>query len=750
MGTSQKPPVLLYIDAYDSFANNIIVLLRRLLNAKVEVIRIDEPQFSRTNQSSFFEYICQFDAVIAGPGPGTPEKAEDIGLIANLWNLPEKYTVPVLGICLGFQSLVLSHGGSIYRLENPQHGIVTHVVHSNRSIFKGIGDVRVTQYNSLAVKLDDAREYLQPLAYHRDLGTNSLILSAVCHRDPQKPHWGVQFHPESVCTNAAGAEIVRNWWQETLKWNQTHRQTKARQASVNDTSRETPRPRSATSRAPADGSSRSVSIQYKLIADNSISVDRLKDIADLTGCHLLLLESVQKAPGVPIHPETGRFTIAGFCNEETKRILYYTSNSRVEVRNGLNEILNEQGPTDLWKYLKVFLSSLNIMGRGDKESPFWGGLLGFVSYETALESIAVEGTIQCARPDVCLAFVERSIVIDNVANRIWIQSTKSEDDDWLAKVHLALTGSDEGDHAVLIEDPLPLKAANICLPEKEAYAQSVRTCKEEIRAGNSYELCLTTEGVLSLPAATTKSDHAWKLYERLRELNGAPFAAYLRFGAEGSESAVSGVSSSPERFLSWDRKGHFQFRPIKGTLKKTPGMTQEQAERYFESTKERAENLMIVDLIRHDLNGVLPFGEAQTTKLMSVEEYATVYQLVSVVEGNLSFQTEYTTGVDVLAASLPPGSMTGAPKKRSCELLREIEQNRTRGIYSGVIGYLDVGGGGDFSVAIRTAFSWDQEQRDGYDFWHIGAGGAITAQSDENAEYAEMLTKLEAVLRIFN
>ena len=125
---------------------------------------------------------------------------------------------------------------------------------------------------------------------------------------------------------------------------------------------------------------------------------------------------------------------------------------------------------------------------------------------------------------------------------------------------------------------------------------------------------------------------------------------------------------------------------------------------------------------------------------MSVEEYETVFQLVSVIEGYLT-----GSGTHVLAASLPPGSMTGAPKKRSCDLLRMIEGDKARGLYSGVIGYFDVGGGGDFSVVIRSAFKWDDEE-----YWQIGAGGAVTALSEPEAEWQEMLAKRENVLRAFS
>lgn len=142
-------------------------------------------------------------------------------------------------------------------------------------------------------------------------------------------------------------------------------------------------------------------------------------------------------------------------------------------------------------------------------------------------------------------------------------------------------------------------------------------------------------------------------------------------------------------------------------------------------------------------DGFFRIENVHVPKLMTIEEYETVYQLVSVIEGSMSPTSVAQTGVSVLARSLPPGSMTGAPKKRSCELLRQLENDQARGLYSGVLGYLDVGGSGDFAVVIRTAFKWDCEAT-----WRIGAGGAITALSDVEGEWQEMLAKRERVLDV--
>jgi anthranilate/para-aminobenzoate synthase component I len=222
-----------------------------------------------------------------------------------------------------------------------------------------------------------------------------------------------------------------------------------------------------------------------------------------------------------------------------------------------------------------------------------------------------------------------------------------------------------------------------------------------------------------------------------------------------------------------------QCRPIKGTVSKGVGITAADAHDILSTPKERAENLMIVDLVRHQLHGVYGAGNVQVTQLMQVEEYETVWQLVSVVEGSpLSVtsrqlqmsddswvdnkdpasastspirDTEQMLGLDAFTKSLPAGSMTGAPKKRSCELLQDLENGQRRGVYSGVLGYLDIGGGGDFSVVIRTAVKIDAPNPASAveDIWSIGAGGAITALSDPQTEFDEMLAKFATTAAAF-
>jgi para-aminobenzoate synthetase len=258
------------------------------------------------------------------------------------------------------------------------------------------------------------------------------------------------------------------------------------------------------------------------------------------------------------------------------------------------------------------------------------------------------------------------------------------------------------------------------------YLADIATCEQHLRDGESYELCLTN----SIAAELDVDPLA--LYIELRRVNPAPFASYLRFG----DLAV--LSSSPERFLSVDREGGAEAKPIKGTSPRGADADEDTrlAARLRDDEKNRAENLMIVDLLRNDLGSVCAVGSVEVPSLMAVESYETVHQLVSTVRGQLR---PGTSAVECARACFPPGSMTGAPKLRTVEILARLE-GRARGIYSGAVGYFGLGGGCDLSVTIRTIVL------DGATAT-IGAGGAIVLQSDPEQEYEEMLLKALAPLR---
>ncbi|KAK4997160.1 para-aminobenzoate synthase, (PABA) [Elasticomyces elasticus] len=891
-------PRILFLDAYDSFTNNIIALVEREIHAVVTVIKIDDERFNSSTDSVFHRFLQGYDAVIAGPGPGHPAVPEDVGLIHHLWHLPREYLLPVLGICLGFQSLALAYGATVKRLREPRHGLVTRVSHWGSSLFRNVGETNATQYHSLRVELDahaqacqyddvdrwpvvGACQFLEPLALDLTDVDNGPVLMAVRHIT--KPFWGVQYHPESICTNHEGRKIISNWWRDACAWKvaneqpydnnncptvisvtqQNHLTAMSEEpgpirdfspfpqsspastleilslaSSINDEfdlgtftpadldTSEVPKCHVVTSDGNADvpqpntvpSSSRCAHWLELNLSDGQIDIARIVE-GLCTGSDTVLLESgIRK--GQPINPETGRRSIIGCVDTSTMHVRYYSSTNVLHIKHvdgtSTQQLSSIYG---VLQYLERFLEARKAT-TGLSDSPFWGGFVGFMSYEAGLETIHVPPSNPSTNhPDLWFAFVERSIIFDHVKKKAYVQSIRIDDYEWLHSTQSSIYMATHQSVMTGTNDSLPTPADKRpwlppCIsssPIQEAYCDSVRTCQEHIRAGSSYELCLTEQTIIE------SSEAPWTLYKRLRKYNPAPFGSYIRFsspdyGVCQKTPGVSIVSSSPERFLSWSRDGLCQFRPIKGTVKKSPGMTRAGAEAVLNSAKERAENLMIVDLIRHDLHGVVGADNVEVKKLMGVEEYETVYQLVSVIEGRLPssrlsaalplvdtastsqlvdtcmdnetatqtsevvshyvsrvhgsiltgtlpaegkhfLQTrpfsakarsgEHKSGIDVLAASLPPGSMTGAPKKRSCELLQQIEGNQ-RGIYSGVIGYLDIGGGGDFSVVIRTAFRWDDEKA-----WHVGAGGAVTAKSTPEGEYEEMLAKRESTLKAF-
>ncbi|KAI0153142.1 para-aminobenzoate synthase [Xylariaceae sp. FL1272] len=820
---------ILFVDAYDSFSNNIVGLLQECLEVDVTLVHMDDENVGQ----NLHEMLSTFDAVVVGPGPGHPAIPSDVGFITRLWDLDDAQLIPILGICLGFQSLSYAHGAQVKRLRRARHGIVGPVSHNDTDIFAGIGELNATQYHSLHVDIGSREDYdmvlrrpstpcpsLQPLAWDLEDAKNGPILMGVRHTT--KPFWGVQFHPESICTSEAGKRMVQNWWAEARKWSSWPRLRDRRPESVQAQGpievgdAASPPPRESFRAPNLAQELRSVLGGEDILvrwgrhrAAASITATGLVEALGYTRNEVVLLDSQEHA--------RGRFSILGLVvPSKTMKVTYSVWNRT--LRYGIDEMssLALESIDEVWPILKEALDMHDpckhnvssgekvhtsfpppgldsyVAGHCPTDSPFWGGFMGYISYEAGLETIDVDlpaSNRQSSVPDINFVFIHRSIVIDHETSEVYIQSLLPRDWEWILStgrvVETLATGNEtvpcsgmqsipslkdeeakkQSDRAILDQ---MLASAQVSRPQEALYRSKVLRCQESLASGDSYELCLTDETQIVIPTNCDRRRlDAWQLYKKLRRNNPAPFGAFLRL------SDVIVASSSPERFLSWTRNGRCQFRPIKGTVYKSPSMSRELAHEILGSSKERAENLMIVDLIRHDLSGVVGAGNTWVTKLMVVEEYQTVYQLVSVIEGQLpDAKTEdglRASGIDVLRASLPPGSMTGAPKKRSCEILSEIEQ-RPRGVYSGVLGYLDIGGGGDFSVVIRTAVRdcdntdaagrcTDNGVRDSdgcsngrnghfetSETWRVGAGGAVTIQSTDEGEFEEMQVKASSVL----
>ena len=339
------------------------------------------------------------------------------------------------------------------------------------------------------------------------------------------------------------------------------------------------------------------------------------------------------------------------------------------------------------------------------ELPFTGGLIGYLGYECAQLTLPLTLRHRSPYPDAYFVRPQSFIVYDHKAEIAHLCALNGEGTNALLdRLERALAGADGGQEAQLSEGTW----AN---PD---YLGAIENAQDELRAGESYEVCLTD---------TYTAEASGDIYSELREYNPAPYAAHLLF--EGVEVA----SASPERFLTV-RGRDVEAKPIKGTI-----AADEDPALLTRDAKTRAENLMIVDLLRNDLSRVCEPDTVRVPRLMQVESYATVHQLVSTITGRLC---EGLTAVDAVRAAFPPGSMTGAPKLRTCEIIDRLECS-PRGVYSGALGYFGFDGQADLSVVIRTAVRAGNTLT-------VGAGGAIVLDSDAHAELAERNLKAQSVL----
>ena len=383
--------------------------------------------------------------------------------------------------------------------------------------------------------------------------------------------------------------------------------------------------------------------------------------------------------------------------------------------------------------------------------PFVGGAVGYFGYELAarFEALLLRAEDDLGLPDAILLFVDRVLAHDHASGASFALGLGFGDDLASAKTNAAqaaseLTRASEaskrsaqrgeaerstggagrsragtrwsgGARPPARRDPI----------DRAGYTKAIERAREEIAAGNLYQACLTRR------LERDFSGDAWALHLALRRRNPAPFACFF----ELPEAAI--VGSSPERFLAVDAEGRVESRPIKGTRRRggDPALDARERRALLASAKDRAENLMIVDLVRNDLGRVCELGSVEVPELMAVEDYATVFHLVSTVRGRLRRGCD---ALDALRAAFPPGSMTGAPKLAAIRLLDQLEPVR-RGVYSGAIGYLDARGGADLAVVIRTVVLAGARA-------YLHTGGGIVADSEPHAEWLETLVKARPLL----
>lgn len=326
-------------------------------------------------------------------------------------------------------------------------------------------------------------------------------------------------------------------------------------------------------------------------------------------------------------------------------------------------------------------------------------------------------------PQMALGFYEAVAVFDHQARSAHVEGSPAA----VERLHSALSAPEPAMQPAALERPLE------AIWSDSEYIGAAARARDYVRAGDVFQVNLSHRFTARLGGA----DAPLAVFRKLAQDSPAPFAAWLRLDADRVV-----ISNSPERFVSVDAAGHVETRPIKGTRPRggTPEDDARLAGELAASLKDRAENLMIVDLMRNDLARVCEVGSVKVPELFTVESFANVHHLVSSVTGQLS---PGRTVADLIAASFPPGSITGAPKVRAMEIIAELE-GEARGPYCGAMGWLGTDGKADFNVMIRTAGF----VRDG-NGWEVEArsGGAITIDSDPGDELAETHAKIAMLKR---
>ena len=638
----------------------------------------DEPIVVRNDELSWEEVAAlAVDNIVISPGPGRPEHERDVGVSLDVLQRAE---VPVLGVCLGHQALAHAAGGAIDHAPTVMHGRLSEILHDGYGLFAGIPQgFAAVRYHSLAVGA-------VPAALRVTAWTPEEVVMGLAHRS--RPLWGVQFHPESISTEHGGA-LLRNF--RDLTYAQRRRSPRAAPPAARTESGPRVHHRTLTGWRDPE------SVFVALFGDHD---------------HAVWLDSARAEPGL------ARFSFMGAADGPLGQVVRY------DVATGVLTVNGEDRHESVLDYCERELTRL----RADApELPFdfTCGFAGYLGYELKAEC---GGTLvhRSPLPDAALVFCDRLIAFDHDERRVHLLALADEPGAGAAEAWLATTER-RLDGLAPPAPPAPPGALTFTAREgRDAYLANVGACLHEIVEGESYEVCLTTElhsdGAIDPLAA----------YRALRARNPAPYAALLRLGD------VSVLSSSPERYLRVDRERIVESKPIKGTAPRAAHPLEDayRAAALRDDDKSRAENLMIVDLVRNDLGRVCALGSVEVPSLMAVESYATVHQLVTTVRGRLR---DDASAIACVRAAFPGGSMTGAPKLRTMEIIDRLEGG-PRGVYSGALGFLSVNGTADLSIVIRTLVAAPDGLR-------IGSGGAIVAASDPDAEHDEMLLKARAVLQ---
>ncbi|MEV0561443.1 aminodeoxychorismate synthase component I [Dactylosporangium sp. NPDC050588] len=673
----------LLIDNHDSFTYNLYQLLANFQGETLVVRNDDLAAWHRLD----FDHI---DRIVISPGPGRPDRAGDFGL--SLIAVRDQLR-PLLGVCLGHQGLCVVSGGRIVRAPEPMHGRASWIRHDGSELFEGLpSPFRAVRYHSLAaVDL--------PPAITCTARSDDDVVMAVRHE--RWPAWGVQFHPESISTEF-GAELLANFLRLTGGDPRRRRPGGAR------------RPVAQAQVGESSGQLR-------------VSWQRLESVPDPAAAISALFGEQDVAFWIDtlgVDSEDNAYTyVGGSGGPHSETVEYDLGRASVTVSRPDGQ---RTEAATIFDYLNPRLAAHRLAV--DAPAPLNLGYVGWFGYE--LKSLTTGAQRHTSPyPDAFFVLADRMLIIDHSASTAWLATLE---DDMTAPEAAAWRRSASDRLDRLPEEPMPdLGAEPECGPDVvlrhdlATYSHMIAACQEHIRDGETYEVCLTNH--LTIDADVDPLT----LFRILRQTSPAPFSTFFR------TKTLAIVGASPERFLTI-HDGSVRSKPMKGTRRRgsTPDEDEHLREDLRTSVKDRAENLMITDLVRNDLGLIAKPGTVRVEDLYRVQTYEHVHQMISVVCADVA---DGRSAIGCVQATFPGGSMTGAPKERTMSIIDDLE-GAARGIYSGASGFLSFDGGLDLSMVIRTFIVEPGRLT-------AGTGGAITALSDPQAEIDETLVKVRALLR---
>lgn len=708
----------LVIDNYDSFTHNLTSLMRKN-GCEVAVTAND-----RLDMNDLEDALTSGDleGMVISPGPKSP--AESGLCLDALVRCAGR--VPVLGVCLGHQIIAYAYGASVTESARPMHGVVSSIHHDGTGLFEGLPSTfAVTRYHSLVVREDGLPQTLRICARAEDGAVMAIAHASL-------PIYGVQFHPEAVLSRHGDA-LIRNFMRICARHAAKRRNKTREDVNADDMfsvsfenkrarTRKTPHTHCFDADAPNGNAKR------KTRGAKRASSTIIRAIPRSASC-AAVFDLVHNEPAA---------AFLDSCDREHERFSIIGLDPYLMLEDVRGICLRNKTPCD-----KPFLAALrhalesaeSAHHARDYNLPLVSGAIGYLSYDFGRRLVSPtvsRDDATGAMADARMVFYDRLIIEDKRRDAFFLiahgRNTPAERSiaELIELVECAATRRPRGAMGIP-QARIGTPAATPTSPfDRVSYGTAIERIVDYAKRGHVYVMNMTRR--IDVRSAA----HPYAVYRRLRASNPAPFSAYFNY--EDARIACS----SPERFLRVQEGGAVETRPIKGTRRRgtTPDEDARLALELGRSAKDRSELLMVVDLERNDLNRVCAPGSVQVPSLFEVETHPAVFQLCSTVTGRLADGNDV---IDLIAASFPGGSITGAPKKRAMEIIDELERG-TRGLYTGSIGYMASDGSCDLNIVIRTAVEHDG-------IYSIGTGGGITHESRPDFEYDETELKADALIR---